>query len=180
MRCFSAFDDFSDSDHPLTRLMHGYQKSVCQRAVDAANMAISSPQASTPLSSTQSSSFQMDAVALSLNDDKSGTIGSSSSKHAVDQITGALVSELQAFLEKLETMFVVMYEDFDDEEIRYALRDLLEDIFFQPIWPYILSLFRSAALLLTKNRLVSFNVSFILHDFNSNNCCCTTVLQTAK
>lgn len=82
----------------------------------------------------------MDAV--SLRNDKSGSIGSSS-KHGLEQITATLVSDVQAYLEKLETMFVVMYEDFDDEEIRYTLRDLLEDIFFQPIWSFILSLFRS-------------------------------------
>lgn len=153
MWCLSAFDDyFSDCDHPLTRLMYGYQKSVCQRALDATNLAISSPQASTPLSSstgfsydpnlntTCSASSQMDAV--SLRNDKSGSIGSSS-KHGLEQITATLVSDVQAYLEKLETMFVVMYEDFDDEEIRYTLRDLLEDIFFQPIWSFILSLFRS-------------------------------------
>lgn len=89
----------------------------------------------------------MDGVAPNLREDKNGAIVTSSSKHALDQITGALVSEVQAFLEKLETMFVVMYEDFDDEEIRYTLQDLSEDIFFQPIWPYILSLFRSVVLL---------------------------------
>lgn len=145
-----------DCDHPLTRLMYGYQKSVCQRALDATNLAISSPQASTPLSSstgfsydpnlntTCSSSSQMDAV--SLRNDKSGSIGSSS-KHGLEQITATLVSDVQAYLEKLETMFVVMYEDFDDEEIRYTLRDLLEDIFFQPIWSFILSLFRQSTLL---------------------------------
>lgn len=65
-----------------------------------------------------------------------------SAKSASDQAISSLVAEVQSYLENLETMFVVTYEEFDDEEVRNIVRDLVEDYFFQPVWPHILALFR--------------------------------------
>lgn len=126
------------SDHPLTRLLKGYQYNIYQRVSNAMHQASSS--------SDEIGSASSPSCSVSNGNGSGRVVVVTASKSVLEQQIGALVAEVQGCLEKLETMFVVTYEEFDDVEVRGVLRDSLDEIFFQPIWPLILSLFRHSIL----------------------------------
>lgn len=146
-----------DSDHPLSQLLKTYQYHVGQTARRVANMFASQKETnlffdskdngctfSTEKSQSISQSPGSVVKAADYTPKSSGNRNneSFSTKTASDQAISSLVAEVQSYLENLETMFVVTYEEFDDEEVRNIVRDLVEDYFFQPVWPHILALFR--------------------------------------
>lgn len=161
--CFSiiCFIDFSDSDHPLSHLLKTYQYHVGQRACHVANMFASQKETNFFFDSkdngctfsteeksqsiSQSPGCVVDVAESTPKSSGNRNNESFSTKTASDQAISSLVAEVQSYLENLETMFVVTYEEFDDEEVRNIVRDLVEDYFFQPVWPHILTLFRLAS-----------------------------------
>ena len=53
-----------------------------------------------------------------------------------------VVLDLQDNLEKLQTMFVVAYEQLDNPVGRDLCYACLEEPFFSPLWPFLLTIFR--------------------------------------